>query len=261
MTITSEKSSYFPSYLIANLIKILGKQPPAYELLFEDEDLILINKSSGIPVLPERQNIQHICIKSLIEKRYGSVFIVHRIDKETSGVLCMAKNPGAHKALNQIFMDRQVEKKYLAIVEGKLLMEADVISLPIYQDRSGNRIDKKGKTAISHYQVKESFRHYSLLEIDIKTGRQHQIRLHMQAIGHPLMVDSLYGNSTAFMLSSVKKKFNQKEEEERPLLDRLSLHAYSLSFTHPFSGEKIYKEAPLPKDLLATLSQLRKWDS
>lgn len=238
----------------------MAKHSLAYELLFEDDDLIVINKSSGIPVLPERQSESHYCLKARLERKYGIVFTVHRIDRDTSGILCFTKNAHAHKEMNQLFQDRLVEKKYLAIVEGIPPKNEGVIDLPIFQNKNQNRIDPKGKQAISYYKVLESFKHYSFVEIDLKTGRQHQIRLHMRAIGNPLMVDEKYGHLESFLLSGIKKKFNRKEGKERPLLDRLSLHAYSLAFTHPRTGKLMLEKAPLPKDLKATLNQLRKWD-
>lgn len=237
------------------------KKSHAYEVLFEDEDLLIINKSSGIPVLPERQNQEHESIRGLAEKKYGKVYIVHRIDRDTSGILCLAKHADAHKAMNKLFLERKVEKTYLAIVDGTTPEPQGKIDFAIFQDKNKNRIDPKGKTSLSLYKTIEQFKHYSLVEIDLKTGRQHQIRLHMRAIGNPLMVDDKYGDREEFYLSSIKRKFNRKEGEERPLLNRLSLHAYSLSFEHPNSGLLLSLKAPLPKDLQATLNQLRKWDS
>jgi 23S rRNA pseudouridine955/2504/2580 synthase/23S rRNA pseudouridine1911/1915/1917 synthase len=239
----------------------LAKQARAYEILFEDEDLLVINKSAGFPVLPERQNQLNESIKGLVERKYEKVFIVHRIDRDTSGILCLAKNADAHKAMNKLFLERKVEKKYLAIVDGILPEAEGKIDLAIFQDKNKNRIDPKGKASLSLYKTLEQFRHYALVEVDLKTGRQHQIRLHMRAIGNPLMVDEKYGEREAFFLSSIKKKFNRKDGEERALLNRLSLHAHSLTFKHPSSNETISLSAPLPKDLLATLNQLRKWDS
>ncbi|MCB0593445.1 MAG: RluA family pseudouridine synthase, partial [Phaeodactylibacter sp.] len=122
-------------------------------------------------------------------------------------------------------------------------------------------VAKKGKSAVTHYKVAERFRQFTLVEARIETGRTHQIRVHFESIGHPLAVDSLYGRREAFFLSEVKLKRYQlgRDEEERPLMSRMPLHAWKLALEHPHTGERMEFEAPLPKDFAAVLKQLRKW--
>ncbi|MEL7222450.1 MAG: pseudouridine synthase, partial [Bacteroidota bacterium] len=123
-------------------------------------------------------------------------------------------------------------------------------------------VAKKGLTAFTSYQVKERFKDFTLLEVSIATGRTHQIRVHLQSIGHPLVADPFYGRRTSFLLSAVKKKkYRQnRNAEERPLLSRTALHAYHLALQHPGSGDQLVKEAPFPKDMRASLQQLTKWN-
>jgi 23S rRNA pseudouridine955/2504/2580 synthase/23S rRNA pseudouridine1911/1915/1917 synthase len=208
---------------------------------------------------PEKPNLYHI-----LQQHIGEIFVVHRLDKETSGILVFAKNEAAHKELSRQFQERTTEKIYYALLDGTLHQEEGVIEKaiaphPAHPDRMV--VAKKGKASITHYKVVELFKNFTLVEANIKTGRTHQIRVHFQSIGYPLAVDVLYGRREAFLLSDVKlKKFRLgKEEEERPMMSRSSLHAAKLTFQHPSSGEPMTFEAPLPKDFSAVLNQLRKW--
>lgn len=240
----------------------MAKRQVPYQIIFEDSDLLLINKAPLVSVIPDRKVESVPSIKTLISRLFGDIFIVHRIDNETSGMLCLAKNEETHRVMNEKFRTREIVKKYWAIVEGRLEQEEGIIDQAIISTGTSNKVHKTGKSAISKYKCIEKFKKYSVVEVEILTGRQHQIRLHMAHIGHPLMVDSKYGNKDAFMLSTIKKKrYNNSDDVERPLLSRLSLHARSLSFLHPRTEEPIFWEAPLPKDLDAVLNQLRKWNS
>lgn len=234
------------------------------EILYEDDDLVIINKPPKYLTLPDRYNISKPSLLGFLRKKYTEIFVVHRLDKETSGVLCFAKNAVAHKNLCQQFERRTTEKIYLALLEGHLFEKEGVIDKPIAPSSviKGKMVIKKsGKSSITHYKMIEEFKHYSLVEANIKTGRTHQIRVHFESHGNPIAVDSIYGRQSGFYLSQVKlKKYRSgKYEEEQPLMNRTTLHAYRLTFAHPTTGEKMQFEAPLHKDFSAVLKQLRKW--
>jgi RluA family pseudouridine synthase len=235
------------------------------EIVHEEADFVLINKPPGMLSVPDRYDQQVPNIKHILRDTFGDIFTVHRIDKDTSGLLCFARNAEAHRALSQQFAAHEPKKNYLALVEGIPLAESGIIETPIIEDtRKLGRMTTatKGLSAYTAYSIEEKFANFSLLKVMIKTGRTHQIRVHLQSIGHPLVSDPFYGRRTELMLSSIKgKKYHRaKGREERPLLARAALHAYTLQFKHPVSGETVAFEAPLPKDFRATLNQLSRWD-
>lgn len=234
------------------------------EIIFEDDDLLIVNKAPSFYSIPDRYNPDIPNLYASLQRKYEEVYIVHRLDSQTSGIICFAKNKAAHKKLSQDFEKRQVEKTYLAVVNGRLIQKEGTIDLKIAENpmrRGTMRVNKGGKKAVTHYKVVEEFKSYSVVEVLLETGRMHQIRVHFQAIGHPLAVDEVYAESDGFYLSSVKKRYNiDKFEEERPILRRLSLHAFRLTFTHPTTGEKVTFEAPLPKDIAVMLKQLQKYN-
>lgn len=237
----------------------------SYDIIHEDEDIIVVNKTPQILSIPDRYNPETTNIYHLLKDRYDDIFIVHRIDKDTSGVLLFAKNPDAHKHLNQQFEQRTTTKKYIALVKGFPVSDSGRIDAPIgpHPTKQGcMAIVNKGKEAITEYNVVEKFKNFSLVECNILTGRTHQIRVHMKHIGCPLAVDVNYGGNEALFLSEIKKrKFNiGKFVEEIPILSRVPLHAYQLTIVHPITDKKITFEAEAPKDFKAVLNQLRKWN-
>ena len=234
------------------------------EIIYEDETLVVINKAPGDLSIPDRHRPELFNLQNWLEDRYGQIWVVHRLDRETSGVLCFARSAEAHRQLSMQFENREVKKTYLALVDGTPFPPAGDIDQPIAPNPSQPgkmMVGKKGKSALTHYQVTETFRQFSLLEVDIQTGRTHQIRVHLAHIGNPLAVDQLYGKRNFCLLSEIKGQHFRlgKEQEERPLMSRHTLHAVRLQFHHPSSGKIREFSAPLQKDFSAMLKQLRKW--
>ena len=234
------------------------------EFLYEDDDLVIVNKPAGLLVIPDRFNSELPSLNKLLEARLGQrIWVAHRLDRETSGVICFAKNEEMHKYLSTIFMERDVNKFYAGLVTGIVVPEEGRIENMIAEHPALNGkmiVAKKGKIAVTDYKVSEQWPLYALLQFQIHTGRTHQIRVHMQSIGHPIVCDDLYGDGKPFYVSLIKRRYNQakNEEEEKPLLSRLALHAYRLEFDKP-DGKLISADAPLPKDMAATVNQLNKW--
>ncbi len=234
------------------------------DILFEDDDIIAINKPSGVLVIPDRFDASQQSLNKLLEaKLKQQIWVIHRIDRDTSGVICFAKNEQAHKYFSKLFMEREMKKFYIGLVTGRVMPEEGTIDKPIIEHPAiaGKMITaKKGKASVTDYKVLEQWPLFSLVEYQIHTGRTHQIRVHSQSIGHPIVGDELYGDGKPFYLSAIKKKFrlSDKEETERPLLSRLALHAARLEFTKE-DGTAVVVEAPLPKDIAACVNQLNKW--
>jgi len=234
-------------------------------ILHEDEDLIIVNKPARYLSIPDRHDETKPNVLGYLNHKYGKVFTVHRLDKETSGILCFAKNEIAHKVLSKQFQERTVEKIYYALVDGILTPTEGKIDQAIapHPARPGKMmVSNKGKKSLTTYQVIEQFKTFALVEANIKTGRTHQIRVHFEAIGFPLAVDALYGTRTEFLLSEVKlRKFKLgKDQVERPLMTRTTLHAYRLVIDQPTTQKRLIFEAPLPKDFAAVVKQLQKWN-
>ena len=230
-------------------------------IIQENEDWVAINKPSGLLSIPDREG-KEISLKSLLKEKYGNIFTVHRLDKDTSGLIIFAKNETAHKFLSQQFEARQTQKIYQGLVIAVPTEKEGSIDAPIAEHPAQNGtmiVHRKGKEALTDYKVLESFGIYSLLQFRIHTGRTHQIRVHMKDIGHPIVCDPLYGDGKPVLVSSLKSKFKLSKdvEEERPILGRLALHAFQLSFTD-MDDDLVSIEAPLPKDMRATIQQLQK---
>ena len=241
----------------------MSKSRP-YEIIYEDDDIIVINKASQILSIPDRHRPEIINIYTLLSEKYPEIYIVHRIDKDTSGVMIFAKNAEAHKDLNNQFENRTTTKKYIAILRGIPFPEQGRIEAKIgpHPTQLGlMTVSSRGKEAITDYKVLEAFKDFSLVECTILTGRTHQIRVHTKYIGCPIAVDPQYGTHSSLFLSEFKKrKFKiGKFNEEIPMLSRVPLHAFQLTIKHPRTGQEMTFEANPPKDIQAVLSQLRKW--
>jgi len=233
----------------------------ADHILEEDENLVALNKPSGLLSIPARDG-KEVSLKQILKEHYGEIFTVHRLDKDTSGVIVFAKNAEAHKELSTLFEGRETEKIYNGLVLGKPLHASGVINEPIAEHpvkRGLMTVYRKGKESITEYELEDSFKFFSWMKFRILTGRTHQIRVHMKHLGNPIVCDELYGDGKPVLISSIKKKaYNlaKTEEAERPILSRLALHASSLKFA--LNKKQYSLEAPLPKDLRALLQQLQK---
>ncbi|MEN9523067.1 MAG: hypothetical protein RL065_1444 [Bacteroidota bacterium] len=234
------------------------------EIIFEDDNYIGINKPSGMLTIPDRFDGNLPSVIGELKKKYTDVFTTHRIDKFTSGVLCFAKNEAAHKHLSLQFEHHTLHKTYTTLVHGETPAEG-IINYKIIEDgfHPGRMeaSEKYGKDAITKFKTLRNYKaNISLVEAYPETGRTHQIRVHFLAIGHPLLIDEMYGTDQPFLLSSVKKKykFGKFQENENPLMSRLSLHASKLSFKNIVDEKPIIIEAPLPKDFMAVIKQLEK---
>jgi len=238
-------------------------------VLFEDGALIAVDKPSGVPVVPERGSSEWIFMGMLLSHSRACALcegrarfrIVHRLDRDTSGAVVLAKTLEAARALTAGFEGREVGKRYVALVAGEPSADSGVIDAPIGQ--SGRRralmaVMRAGKPSVTEWRVLERFAGYAFLEVRPRTGRTHQIRVHLAHACMPLAVDAMYGGASELLLSSFKRGY-KRAGEERPLIDRLTLHCAGLEFTHPATGESTKVEAPLPEDFARALAALRKW--
>lgn len=215
--------------------------------------------------MPERFDRSGASLRSLFEEQYGRIFTVHRLDKQTSGAILFAKTETAHARLNEQFAKRRVEKTYRAVVSGVFQYDEIEVDIPIMPDPSRKGLmapSARGKECLTIIKAIEKYRRASLLECRPITGRQHQIRVHLLALGSPLLVDAQYANNSEFMLSSIKRRYNTKKNEvERPIISRMSLHSYSLRFEHPSTGETVQAFAEYPKDFRALVQTLKKYSA
>jgi len=230
-------------------------------IIFLDSNFVAINKPAGLLTIPDREG-KEISLKNLLRERFDNVLTVHRLDRDTSGMVVFALNQEMHKHLSQQFEGRGTKKIYNGLVIGKPFETEGLINEPIAEHptrRGYMTVWRKGKESITEYKLFESFRYFSWMEFRILTGRTHQIRVHMKHLGHPIVCDPLYGDGKPVLISQLKHRYklSQADEEERPILSRLALHSAQLSF-RGLKNEPIELEAPLPKDLRATLNQLSK---
>ena len=228
------------------------------QIYFEDENLAVIEKNAGLVVHPGSGTRGGTVANALVyhfqnlsdvagEVRPG---IVHRLDKKSSGLLIVAKNNVAHARLSAAFQDRRIQKTYLTLVHGKPRRDAAAIELPVGRHPAIRTKmaagQAKGRAAYTEYRILESFGGFSLLEVKIKTGRTHQIRVHLSAIGHPVVGDDVYGERRY-------KEFVRKHGE----LNRYFLHAAELQFEHPITGEPLRFHSPLPQELQKLLEGIK----
>ena len=231
-------------------------------IVSENEDYILINKPPHVASLDERTADRGgISIIRLAKAYHADAQLGHRLDKETSGILAIAKNPEAYRHLAMQFEHREVTKRYHAVTNGVHNFEGISVYLPIAPVKDGTavRIDReKGKVAETIFNTLQAYRTTTLVECMPVTGRMHQIRVHLMCLKAPIVNDSTYGGEPVY-LSDIKRKFNLKQgTEEQPLIHRVALHAYSLTFTL-LNGEEQTFVAPYPKDFGVLVKQLEKF--
>lgn len=229
-------------------------------ILFENEDYIVINKPAHVPSINERTADKSVSILRLAKEYSHDAQVAHRLDKETSGALAIAKNPQAYRHLSMQFEHREVTKRYHAVVNGVHDFDSISVFLPIAPMKDGTavKIDRqKGKPAETVFFTLNAFRKHTLVECIPITGRMHQIRIHLQCLKAPIVCDPTYGGANVY-LSELKRNFNlKKDTEELPIMQRVALHAYSLSF-QLMNGEAIKVEAPYPKDFGVLVKLLEK---
>jgi 23S rRNA pseudouridine955/2504/2580 synthase/23S rRNA pseudouridine1911/1915/1917 synthase len=240
------------------------------DVLYEDDNLIAVNKPPGLLVTPDRWNpsiptIQDM-IREYIRREAGgghpNIRVVHRLDKDTSGVTLLAKNVKTQTYLSRQFEKGEVTKTYYAIVRGVMTKDEGIINFSLQESskKPGTMtVNKKGKQSISLYKVVERFKNSTLVEVHPLTGRTHQVRVHLMSIGYPLLFDPIYGEATPLYLSQFKKGYKEKGGKEKPFLSRLTLHAFRLSFREPEEEKTLVVEAPLPDDLSRSLKYFRKY--
>jgi 23S rRNA pseudouridine1911/1915/1917 synthase len=233
-----------------------------FDIIFENEQFIAVNKPSGLLTIPDRHDAALPSLQQLLAARYPQIFTVHRLDRDTSGLILFAKDAATHKYLSQLFEAHTVEKYYRGIVLGQPASTSGTINAPIAEhpvQKGSMVVNRKGKEAITDYELLEGHGSFSLVQFRIHTGRTHQVRVHAKHIGHPIACDPLYGDGKPVLVSSIKKRYKlaKKEEEEKPILSRLALHAYMLIFVQP-AGGPVTLTAPMPKDMRALMQQLGK---
>ena len=231
------------------------------DIVFENKSFVAVNKPAGLLSIPDREQSQ-VSLKDMLLEKYGTIFTVHRLDKDTSGLIIFAKTEEAHKFFSILFEGRNIEKYYQGLVHGIPAVEKGTMDGPIAEhgvQKGFYIVHQRGKPSVTDYEIIKKHKNFSLLQFQLHTGRTHQIRVHCKNLGHPLACDELYGDGKPVLLSSIKKKFklSKHDEEERPMLNRLALHSFRLKFTDE-EGKVIDLEAELPKDIRALLNQLQK---
>ena len=231
----------------------LKPQDIPVEIIYEDKDIIVVNKPKGMVVHPANGNPDGTLVNSLMSICKDSLSgiggeirpgIVHRLDKDTSGVIVVAKNDKAHINLSEQIKNHEVEKTYIALVKGVVKANEATIDMPIgrsTKDRKKMAVTKTGKNAITHFKVIKRFHNYTLLEVKIETGRTHQIRVHLSQIGYPIVGDTTYSNG--------KNEWKIKGQ---------CLHAKSLKFKHPITGKEMFLEAKMPEYFEEVINELDK---
>ena len=247
---------------------------PDVEILHIDEAVVAFNKPAGLLIAPDRWDKQREHLVGLLQLairsqrpwvvEHGIAYLanVHRLDATTSGVVLFARSREALAKLARQFGERHPAKVYTALVLGDYPEDEPVVDWPIapHPVTPGlSVIDASGKPALTRFTVLTRFRGYTLVRAEPETGRQHQIRVHLKAVGCPLVGDPQYGPGTPLLLSRIKRSYRMKPEGERPLIGRPALHAESITVEHPLTGQPLTITAPWPKDLTIGVKYLRQF--
>lgn len=246
------------------------------EVVYEDADVLVINKPAGLVVHPGHGNYEHTLLNALayyfqqtqahLDINNPEIGLVHRIDKDTSGLLLIAKTPEAKTNLGKQFFDHTTERTYNALVWGTFTEESGTITGALARDTRDRTIyriydldeNPNAKEAITHWRVLERFPYVTLVECRLETGRTHQIRVHMKSIGHPLFADEKYGGME--ILKGLRtQKYSQYIHNCFALCPRQVLHAKTLGFTHPRTGERMFFDSPWPTDIEALIDKWRNY--
>jgi len=266
--------------------EIQGEDIPI-EVLYEDDAMLVLNKQPDIIVHPARSHNSGTLLNALVYyfenksrsggglsdvgKEFARPGVVHRLDRDTSGVMVIAKDETAHWKLGRQFEKRTTNKRYLAIVHGLIEADADVIDVPLgpspskakgMREKQVVRHDDQGKPAVTVYRVRQRFHGsrtsgpFTLVELELKTGRTHQIRVHLSHLGYPIVGDDMYGGSVRISRGEIDPDC-AKDQRNEVIVQRQALHAALLGFTHPTTNEPVEFTAPLPKDLRELVALLR----
>jgi RluA family pseudouridine synthase len=252
------------------------KRSAPFSILYEDPGIIVVNKAPGIAVGADRWDPSRERLDKLLDAYTGEgsqVFTVHRIDRDASGLVVFARDRLAHKTLSAAFEFRTVQKRYIAVVNGRVSWKETACDLPLVPDGDKQHrtiIDKfRGKKSLTQFRLLIAAGNYSALEAFPETGRTHQIRVHLSSLGHPIVCDPLYGrsrgptNPRGVFLSSLKPGWRGDPLAERPLLARLGLHAAEITLPRmpeeaPYPWAGLHIRAPLPRDMAALINQMEK---
>jgi 23S rRNA pseudouridine1911/1915/1917 synthase len=248
------------------------------DVLYEDDDLIVINKADGIIVHPARGNKSGTVINGLawrfrhetggalseVGREFARPGVVHRLDRHTAGAIVFAKTETAHWRLAHQFERRKVEKRYLAVVHGRMETLADVIDVPLgkhptVREKYAVRWDETGKPSVTFYRVRELYEGFTLLELELKTGRTHQIRVHLAYLGYPIAGDDMYGGRHLTVGDVAGPGGCDDRSPREPLISRQALHAAVLGFAHPITKKPMTFQAPLAGDMRDLITLLRRF--
>ncbi len=291
VTVNSRRPKASTRLRLGDIVDVIVPPPPAkdiqpepipLEVLHEDDDLIVLNKQPDIIVHPARSHLKGTMLNALahhflhhspsggalssVGEDFARPGVVHRLDRHTSGVIVFAKRDEPHWRLGKQFELRQVDKRYLAIVHGEIEIPTDVVDQPLgphpsrekgLREKYVVRHDHLGKPAVTIYRVRERYRGYTLVELELKTGRTHQIRIHMAWLGHPIVGDDMYGGRALLPADVLPPQHVDPDSASTPLIARQALHAAVLGFTHPITNTPMRFTAPLRNDMAALVHLLR----